>query len=113
MFALNDPTPVVSWSVLDHERVAKRGWEALRRACLMGQGAGVGSIGEVIAAIGAQAANEVGRIDSLARACAAADDRAALVSAFETLGFTHDSSVPVSEASGRAIADFLVFHLKH
>jgi beta-mannosidase len=33
MFALNDPSPVVSWSVLDHERVPKLGWEALRRAC--------------------------------------------------------------------------------
>jgi beta-mannosidase len=33
VFALNDPAPVVSWSVLDHERVPKLGWEALRRAC--------------------------------------------------------------------------------
>jgi beta-mannosidase len=33
MFAFNDPAPVVSWSVLDHERVAKPGWEALRDVC--------------------------------------------------------------------------------
>ena len=33
MFALNDPAPVVSWSVLDHERRPKLGWEALRKAC--------------------------------------------------------------------------------
>ena len=33
MFALNDPAPMVSWSVLDHERVPKLGWDALRRAC--------------------------------------------------------------------------------
>jgi beta-mannosidase len=33
MFALNDPAPVVSWSVLDHERVPKLGWQALKRAC--------------------------------------------------------------------------------
>jgi beta-mannosidase len=33
MFALNDPAPVVSWSVLDHRRVAKPGWYALRDAC--------------------------------------------------------------------------------
>jgi beta-mannosidase len=33
VFALNDPAPVVSWSVLDHERVPKLGWEALVRAC--------------------------------------------------------------------------------
>ena len=33
VFALNDPAPVVSFSVLDHERVPKLGWEALRQAC--------------------------------------------------------------------------------
>ncbi len=33
VFALNDPAPVVSWSVLDHERVPKLGWGALKRAC--------------------------------------------------------------------------------
>lgn len=33
VFALNDPAPVVSWSLLDHERVPKLGWEALKRSC--------------------------------------------------------------------------------
>ncbi len=33
MFSFNDPAPVVSWSVLDHERRPKLGWEALRAAC--------------------------------------------------------------------------------
>jgi beta-mannosidase len=33
LFALNDPAPVVSWSVLDHRRVPKAGWHALQRAC--------------------------------------------------------------------------------
>ena len=33
MFALNDPAPVVSWSVLDHQRVPKLGWRALQDAC--------------------------------------------------------------------------------
>lgn len=33
MFALNDPAPVVSWSVLDHDRRPKLGWDVLRRAC--------------------------------------------------------------------------------
>jgi beta-mannosidase len=33
VFALNDPAPVVSWSVLDHARVPKPAYEALRRAC--------------------------------------------------------------------------------
>ncbi len=33
MFSFNDPEPVVSWSVLDHTRTPKLGWNALRRAC--------------------------------------------------------------------------------
>jgi beta-mannosidase len=33
VFALNDPGPVVSWSVLDHCRVPKLGFDALRQAC--------------------------------------------------------------------------------
>jgi beta-mannosidase len=33
VFALNDPGPVVSWSVLDHERVPKLAFDALRQAC--------------------------------------------------------------------------------
>ena len=33
MFALNDPAPVVSWSVIDHERRPKLAFEALRHAC--------------------------------------------------------------------------------
>jgi beta-mannosidase len=33
VFALNDPAPVVSWSVLDHARVPKPAYETLKRAC--------------------------------------------------------------------------------
>jgi beta-mannosidase len=33
MFSWNDPTPMVSCSVLDHERRPKLGWDAVRRAC--------------------------------------------------------------------------------
>ncbi len=33
VFSLNDPAPVVSWSMLDHERVPKPAWKALRLAC--------------------------------------------------------------------------------
>lgn len=33
VFALNDPAPVVSWSVLDHERRRKLGYHALQAAC--------------------------------------------------------------------------------
>ena len=33
VFALNDPAPMVSWSLLDHARVPKLAWDVLRRAC--------------------------------------------------------------------------------
>lgn len=33
MFALNDAMPMVSWSVLDHRRVPKRGYTAVMEAC--------------------------------------------------------------------------------
>ena len=33
LFALNDPEPVVSWSVLDHKRAPKLGWRSLVDAC--------------------------------------------------------------------------------
>ena len=33
VFSLNDPEPVVSWSVLDHERAPKLAWKALVAGC--------------------------------------------------------------------------------
>jgi beta-mannosidase len=33
LFSLTDAHPAVSWSVLDHERVPKRGWDAVVDAC--------------------------------------------------------------------------------
>ena len=33
VFSLSDPAPLVSWSVLDHERRPKLAWETLKRAC--------------------------------------------------------------------------------
>lgn len=83
--------------------------EALRRACVMGDGEGTSSIIPVIGAVRDQAANEVARIASLARACAAADDRENMVAALVGNGLAHDSTAPVAEPSGRAVADFLTF----
>ena len=85
--------------------------EALKRACLLDRQQGDAATRETFAAIAAQAQNEIGRIESLARACATADDRESLVAAFTSLGFTHDGTRPVEEPSGRALADFLVFSL--
>ncbi len=33
LFSFNDPAPVVSWSLLDHERRPKLAWDAVRAAC--------------------------------------------------------------------------------
>jgi len=83
--------------------------EAIRRACQMGPGGDMQPILDTIGAITAQAENEMGRISSLARACATADDRAGLVGAFEAHGHTLSASDAVAEPSGRALADFLSF----
>lgn len=83
--------------------------EALRRACVLGESQGVQSVESTIAAITDQAANEIGRIKSLAGACAAADDRSALVAAFGVHGIGLRETTEVREPSGRALADFLLF----
>jgi SAM-dependent methyltransferase len=88
------------------------GWEipeALRRAVLMGAQAGRDAILATIAEIETRAANEIGRIASLERACGVADQREALVAAFAAQGLTAGASSDVCEPSGRALASFLTF----
>ena len=83
--------------------------EAIRRAVAFGQERGTDEILAAIEAIEVQARNELGRIASLERACAAADDRATLEAAFSQHGLSLRSTVPVAEPDGRALADFLTF----
>lgn len=88
------------------------GWEipeALRRAVLLGAEAGRDSILATVAQIEARAANEVGRIASLERACAVADQREALAAAFAAQGLALQTTSDVCEPSGRALASFLTF----
>ena len=88
------------------------GWEipeALRRAVLLGAEAGRDSILATVAEIEGRAANEVGRIASLARACGVADQRAALEAAFAAQGLSLRGTSDVCEPSGRALASFLTF----
>jgi hypothetical protein len=88
------------------------GWEipeALRRAVLMGAEAGRDSILATIAEIENRAANEIGRIASLERACATADQRDALAAAFAAHGLSLHATSDVCEPSGRALASFLTF----
>jgi SAM-dependent methyltransferase len=88
------------------------GWEipeALRRAVLMGAQAGREAILGTLAEIEARAANEVGRIASLERACGVADQREALAAAFAAQGLSLQATSDVCEPSGRALASFLTF----
>jgi SAM-dependent methyltransferase len=88
------------------------GWEipeALRRAVLLGAEAGPESILATISEIEARAANEVGRIASLERACGVADRREALTQAFAAHGLSLQAKSDVCEPSGRALASFLTF----
>lgn len=88
------------------------GWEipeALRRAVLMGEQAGRDAILATITEIEARAANEVGRIASLERACGVADNRETLAEAFASQGLAPQTTSDVREPSGRALAAFLTF----
>ncbi len=84
--------------------------EALRRACLMGESQGTASILETVEVIKERAENEIGRINSLARACVTADARDMLVDAFAANGRTPNATSQIAEPSGRAFADFLTFN---
>lgn len=83
--------------------------EAVRRAILIGkeQHAENSSIVATIEAIADQAENELGRIDSLERACARADAREDLAAAFAANDFKLRDTMVVRENSGRSIGDFL------
>ncbi len=83
--------------------------EAMRRAIMMGESAGPASIMETLRAIEAQATNEIGRIESLAAACARADAREALLAAFTAVSLTLHETTTITEPSRRAFADFLTF----
>lgn len=83
--------------------------EAIRRSCLMGRRAGVGSITETIGMIEGHAANELGRIRSLAGACKTADARDRLVAAFAAHGLDLTGTRSLEEPSGRELADFITF----
>lgn len=88
------------------------GWEipeAVRRTLLMGGQAGVPSMLGTLASIEQMARNELGRIDSLVRACARADERDRLVGAFSAAGLGLQTTAEVCEPAGRAFGDFLSF----
>ena len=89
---------------------ASPGWEipeAVRRTLLYGQRGSRAQLTGTLDQIEHQAMNEIGRIDSLGRACAAADEREQLIERLEAAGLVLEDTRAVCEPSGRAFADFL------
>ena len=83
--------------------------EALRRAMVLGAAAGRESIIATMREIEQRAENEIGRINSLERACATADARDAIIAGFAAVGLSLRAQDDVREPSGRALATFLTF----
>jgi ubiquinone/menaquinone biosynthesis C-methylase UbiE len=86
--------------------------EAVRRTLVMGARSGVQSMLGTLKAIADQAGNEVGRIKSLAGACAQADARDELLGALDNAALELIESSELSEPSGRPFADFLQLSLR-
>lgn len=83
--------------------------EAIRRSLVMGQRDSVANVAGLIDTIVGQARNELGRIDSLATACATADDEDMLSSAFDDAGLSMVSNEPLSD--GRYDTPFANFRV--
>lgn len=119
--ALNEPDGVAKAmpiaAELAREGEAKYGqsspaWEipeAVRRTLVLGARFGTQSILDTLKAIESQAENEIGRMESLARACAVADGREAIIAQFAALGIEYSGCEAVAEPSGRPFANMLTF----
>lgn len=86
------------------------GWElpeSVRRTLLLGPRGSREKLVDTLALIEEQAANERGRIASLAQACAAADDRATLLAGFTSAGRDLRKIEPVALPGEPAFADLL------
>lgn len=86
------------------------GWEipeAVRRTLIYGARGSRQQLLGTLEQIEHQAGNEIGRIESLGRACAAADDRETFIAHFSDVGLAVSETAEVCEPAGRAIADFL------
>ena len=82
--------------------------EAIRRTLMMGARAGRQFVIDTLAAIEAQAGNEIGRIKALIRASAVADDRQTIEDRFAAVGIELVEIEKVEDGAGKAFADFVV-----
>lgn len=81
--------------------------EAVRRTLVIGETGPRKQIDTTLDQIAFQARSEMGRIDTLGRACRAADDREMLLAGFVDGGFALTTCEAVRDPEGRAFADFL------
>ncbi len=87
------------------------GWEipeAVRRTLLLGPSGSRDKLVGTLQMIEDQAQNELGRIHSLAEACATADDRQSLLEGFRRNGREPISTVPVSLTGEKPFADLIL-----
>ncbi len=105
--------PLAAQGAAEGERRYGRGsagWEipeAVRRTLVMGGRDKPAGVIALLAQIEARARNEIGGIDSLERACAVADSRERLETAFRSASLDLLTVEAIAEPSGRAFANFL------
>lgn len=81
--------------------------EAIRQTLQLGLRDHPQNVAQLLQKIRAKAENELGRIDSLERACHVADDRKRLTDAFSEAGLVHNEPAKIVErATERSFADF-------
>lgn len=81
--------------------------EAVRQTMVLGLQQEPRSIAATLAVLGQRANNEIGRIRSLQRACATADQRSTLLGKLQAAGLEEQSTQPVTDAQGTAFADMI------
>lgn len=86
--------------------------EAIRQTLMLGSNGPREKLHETLDAIERQARSEVERIDCLAEACSAADDRDALRHIFTSAGLAVVETIDVAENSGRRFASLIVLETR-
>jgi len=82
--------------------------EAIRRTLVVGARGPRSKLVGTLHLIRDQARSEIGRIEALAKACEAADNRSTLLAGFSAAEFAIEDIRSVAESSGRAIADLII-----
>lgn len=82
--------------------------EAIRQTMVLGLQRDPHSIAATLEVLQERASNEIGRIKSLQRACATADERVGLLNHLEGVGLRQQETKPISDAQGTVFADQII-----